>query len=358
MHSSKRGLIKDMSKKKIIIRMSAFLALMIIIDQICNFALVQPGLSRIMFHELKQGQYNCIILGASHGSYGLDPEIVGAELKKNTMNMCMGGEYMIDAYYTLEYALDYNKIDEVVFDIDYQYLVNYNDVNILHNNVYNAYPASVHKVGYYVKRVLGEDYRGTMLRWTNYWQCYKYMGRTIRKKLSSEYKTYNPSVVNMNRYDSYMGEGFTFRNQHHKKDPASCLDWNESKVSEQEIGYIKKLVSLCKKKGIKIVFTTVSQDPATVAEKESGFTAADAYISKLAQELDVTYLNFNKIRFDEYDRDSDDFYDREGHMYGESAEKFSQLYGKYVNMALMGDETYKSAFYANIGDMVKAYKGN
>lgn len=65
-----------------------------------------------MFYECKNNDYECLILGASHGSYGFDSSKMSEELGMSTMNMCIGGEYMYDAYYILKYALKYKKLKQ------------------------------------------------------------------------------------------------------------------------------------------------------------------------------------------------------------------------------------------------------
>ena len=114
----------------------------------------------------------------------------------------------------------------------------------------------------------------------------------------------------------YQGAKIIRNPQHH--------DWDESKLDSEEGEYVEKIVNLCRKNGINIVLTTVVQDPDTVAEKCSGFAQADAYLSNLAAQLDVKYLNFNKLKFDVLDRTTDDFYDKEGHMYGDMADTLNE----------------------------------
>ena len=130
-------------------------------------------------------------------------------------------------------------------------------------------------------------------------------------------------------------------------------DWDESKLDSEEGKYVEKIVNLCRKNGINIVLTTVVQDPDTVAEKCSGFAQADAYLSNLAAQLDVKYLNFNKLKFDVLDRTTDDFYDKEGHMYGDMAEKFSAVCAKAVKEAI--DDTLNEEDYFD-NDMSNLYK--
>lgn len=325
-------------RHKNITRAVIFTVLVILLNSLLNFLLVQPGLARTMFYEAKKQDYECLVLGASHGSYGIDSYALGEELDMKVMNMCMGGEYMYDSYHILRYVLEKKKsnIKTVILDIDYQYFMNQHDESILFNTVYNAYPKDVTKIKYFMDKMLYEEYRGTFLKWTNYWQCYKYMGKTLNKKLSSEYRHYSSAVVDMNKNDEYCGRGFIYRNRNEAKSQTSCLDWEDEKLDTDQKGYIEDIVKLCRKNNIKIVFTTVVQDPETVREKITGFQKADAYIRGIANELGVEYYNFNAMYQEYFERSSDDFYDKEGHMYGDTAERFSKVYGKVIKESFDG----------------------
>lgn len=334
-----------MKKRKAVILAAVFLMLVIAANSLLNYLLVQPGLSRTIFYECRQNKNECIILGASHGSYGLSTEEIEKAVGITTLNMCMGGEYMCDAYYVLKYAVKHNRLRAVILDIDYQYLINKHDESILFNNIYNAYPNSVGKLGYFWAKMAREEYRGTFLRWTNYWQCYYMIDKTVAKKRSEAYKNYSAEVVSMNPYDTYKGKGFIYRSSDYKKSETSCLEWNAQKVDSDECGYIRKIAKLCKEKQIQLVFTTVCQDPETVAAQAEKFAEADEFIRSLAEELDVPYLNFNCLKFNVFERSPADFYDREGHMYGETARRFSEIYGRAVQETLTG--TFEEDKYFN-----------
>lgn len=325
-----------MRKRKAFILAAVFVALAVAVNSLLNYLLVQPGLSRTIFYECRQNNNECVILGASHGSYGLSTEEIEKALGKTTLNMCMGGEYMCDAYYVLKYAVKHNSLKAVILDIDYQYLINHHDESILFNNIYNAYPNSPGKLGYFWAKMAREEYRGTFLRWTNYWQCYYMIDRTVAKKRSEAYKKYAADVVNMNPYDTYKGKGFIYRSSDYKKSETSCLEWNAQKVDRDECNYIRKIAKLCKENQIQLIFTTVCQDPETIASQAEKFAGADRFIRALAEELNVPYLNFNSLKFNVFDRSAADFYDKEGHMYGETARRFSEIYGRAVQETLAG----------------------
>lgn len=322
-----------MKKKKGIILAVVFLAVVILANMLLNFCLVQPGLGRTILHDAEAGDYETVIIGASHGSYGLDTNVISRELEQKTMNLCMGGEYMRDAYHVLQHAVKYNDVKNVVLDIDYQYLVNYHKESILFNAVYNAFPNNLDKFSYYKDKVMSEDYRGTFLRWTNFWQCYKKIPRTIEKKFSVAYKEYSPSVVSMNPYDKYMGNGFINRSKDAKKDATGAVCWDVNKVSASEVGYIKKIADYCKKHNINLTFTTIAVDPDTVAADVNNYQASHDYIANIANELGICYYDFNYCTFEKFDRSTEDYWDKEGHMYGDTADRFSRLYASVLEQS-------------------------
>lgn len=345
-----------MKKKRGIITAAVFVVLVILLNNLLNFMLVQPGLTRIMFHELTQENSECIILGASHGSYGLSTRELDKGLNMNTMNMCIGGEYMVDAYHILKYAVKNGSTKLVILDIDYQYLINCHDESILFHQVYNGYPLCGQKVSYFIDRIAKEEYRGAFLKWTNYWQCYYMVDKTVKKKFSKEYKEYSPSVVSMDKNDTYEGKGFISKSKKASKATTSVLEWDESKVSDSECEYIEKIVNLCRKNDIKIIFTTVVQDPGTVMGQADRFAAADSYIRNLANKLNVEYYNFNYLTFEAFDRTEEDFWDREGHMYGETAEKFSAVYAQVISKSLDGTLINEDYFGENLKEIYQGIK--
>ena len=80
-----------MRKHKNILISIVFLIMFIIVNNILNFTLVPVGLTRVILHELESsGDYKCIILGTSHGSYGIDADIISQQTEKKTMNLCIG----------------------------------------------------------------------------------------------------------------------------------------------------------------------------------------------------------------------------------------------------------------------------
>ena len=158
-----------MRKSKRLLVTIVFLTVFIIANSIFNFALVLPGLTRVILHELDANDdYKCVILGTSHGSYGIDADIVSQQSDKKTLNLCIGGEYLQDSYYLLKKVFETNHPDTIVFDMDYDYLFNIPRSTISGSSIYNLYPFSLDKLFYFKDKALGMEYRAALFPWMDY----------------------------------------------------------------------------------------------------------------------------------------------------------------------------------------------
>lgn len=309
-----------------------FLIMAITVNSVLNFAFIKPGLTRVILHELQTGNYQSVILGTSHGSYGLDADAVSETFGKKTMNLCIGGEYMQDSYYLLKLAMKKNKLETVVMDIDYQYLVNVPKDSISAIFIYNAYPFGLDKLSYFKEKVMQMEYRATLFPWMDYRDRYSYAVSTMKTKLSTAYKNYDASSIEMESTDAYQGSGFISRSRTDsaKADKLMQITWDESRVDQKSIAYLKKMVNLCKENNIQMVMTTVPVTPEKIQTSPETYAGIHQYLQSLADEYDCQYIDFNTTQLQEITLTSDDYWDYDGHMYGDSAKKFSKVYGKYL----------------------------
>ena len=110
-----------MNKIKPWLRVLGFLAGLAVILSVCNFLFAQTGYVRFILHEEKKGDYDTIVVGASHCRGAIDPERIDEKLGTNTLNMAIPGETVEDSYFIVKDAAKHNKVKKVIFDIDYQY---------------------------------------------------------------------------------------------------------------------------------------------------------------------------------------------------------------------------------------------
>ena len=322
-----------MRRYKKLLRTIIFLTVFVIVNSIFNFVLVPPGLTRVILHDLESSDdYKCIILGTSHGSYGIDADIVSQESGIKTMNLCIGGEYLQDSYYLLKQVFETNNPDTIVLDVDFQYLVNVPKNSVAANFIYNAYPNSLDKLSYFNDKILKMEYRATLFTWMDYRNNYSDVITIAKTKLGSDYMNYSGNAVILEKQDVYNGNGFIYRKRtdNLKKDTMPNLTWNDTNVDQESIEYLKKIIDLCKSKNTKIIMTTMPVSVETITNSIDGFDMAYTYLSDLAKANDIEYYNFSLVKEGVFSRSIDDYWDYDGHLYGDAAQRFSVVLGGFL----------------------------
>ena len=109
------------------------------------------------------------------------------------------------------------------------------------------------------------------------------------------------------------------------------VPWDEGQIRPAALAYFRKMVRFCKEEGIELEVITLPVPADTIANMPDSFRQSDAYFKALTKKYQVPYKNFN---FDDglnIDRSMEGYWDYDGHMYGEEAERFSAELGKYLS---------------------------
>jgi len=342
-----------MRKHKQTIITIVFLTVFIIVNSILNFTLVPPGLTRVILHELESNNdYKCIILGTSHGSYGIDADIVSQQMGKKTMNLCIGGEYMQDSYYLLKQVFKTNKPETIMLDLDFQYLLNVPKNSVSANFIYNSYPNSLDKISYFREKILRMEFRASLFPWMNYRDNYSNIINIFKTKLGSNYNNYSSKAVNMEKQDLYHGNGFVYRNHtdNSKTDKMQKLIWNPSIIDPESIEYLKKIIDLCNSKNTKIIMITTPISVETIKNSINEYNKSYTYLADLAKANNIDYYNFSLVKENVFSRSIDDYWDYDGHMYGDAAQRFSHVLGKFMKEAEDGNVEISDYLYDSVRD--------
>ncbi|MDY4743122.1 MAG: hypothetical protein SO361_08440 [Lachnospira sp.] len=357
----------DSRKKQIVRHLKAiiFISVILIINKALCLTFMLSGLTRIIFHELEDEKsgYECVIYGQSHTSYAVDADIVSDVSGVKTMNAGIGGANMMDIYYMILDMYDYYIPDVVVLDLDYQYFLNVDLSDISESNtlIYYNYPNNIHKIKYAMETLPKKDYRASLFKWMNYRDGIYNMKDNLQHKLSDEYRYYDISSVNsLEACDSYKGHGFLYRDRSFVRDNEArmIIPWDEANVDyDYSPRYFKKIVKLCREKGSKVVLLTSPINKETLLinqQSMDNYTCARDYIQKLADENGLEYYDFNLIKDEIYHRESEDYWDYDGHMYGDAAERYSIFLGDFLKKIYKGENISQSQyFYTNVQEMLK-----
>ena len=97
----------------------------------------------------------------------------------------------------------------------------------------------------------------------------------------------------------------------------------------------------------------------TLIESKDEYDKACKYMQKLADNNGLIYYNFNLMRPTLFSRTEEDYYDCDGHFYGEAAERYSRALGEFLSKVINSDSIeVDEYFYSDIYDMYEAYLRN
>ena len=88
-----------------------------------DMALYPCTFMRNDIHAVVNNQYDDIILGTSHGMTDIDPAVMEEITGRTGHNMCVGGEYVIDAYHIAKLIAEKQKPTRIIYEVDPEYLV-------------------------------------------------------------------------------------------------------------------------------------------------------------------------------------------------------------------------------------------
>lgn len=355
-----------MTKKNVVmkyVRAGLFICLIIGINALLKMAFVQVGLTRVIFHELEDSEagYDCVIYGQSHTSYGVDPLNVGETSGMEVMNAGIGGARMMDIYYMMKDMYDNYTPDMVVLDMDYQYFLNVDmsDISISNTLVYYNYPDTFNKIAYSAATLPKKDYRAALFQWMNYRDGIYNMRDNIGRKLTDEYKNCQPEAVNaIESCDTYKTRGFLYRDHSFVRDENARVSviWDDELVdTDYSTKYFQKIVNLCKDKGSQLVIITspINRETILLDETSMGnYQKAHDYIGKMAADEGLKYYDFNYVKSSVYAVDTSDYWDYDGHMYGDAASRYSRFLGEFLKeMEGMNQSELSDYFYENVYEL-------
>ena len=349
-----------MKKFKPILRCVIFLAGLIAIMGVIDFACVQTGYVNYILRNVcvknNKTDYDTVIIGASHARSAINPvKLDEAGASDNAFNLAIPGETVTDSYYLLMESDRHNNVKRVIYDLDYQYWCNYAEREFEDCFIYTWLPFSNVKLKYIADNLLTKDFRTVYSKRWAYEISPSAIMNNLKVKSSAANRNYSMDAVEIHDAGGpYAAKGFFYRDM--KMDslvPSDIVAWDESGISDKVLDSFEKTVQYCKKNNIELVCVT---SPITPTTSVNGYSEqAGAYFTRLCEEYGVEYYDFNLLTMDTLPRTDDDFFDEEGHMLGELADRYSDIlasvlldkcdkstafYGTYAQLELAVYENY------------------
>lgn len=268
-----------------------------------------------------------IFLGTSHGKLNIDPDIVGDITGKTGHNLCVGGEYGIDAYYLTKLVMEKQKPERIIYEVDPGYFVMEKEPGNNYLLFYHEFPFSKAKLEYFGASMLECDFRSVLFPWYEYPLEYEIekIPDTVYQKVHQNYDV----AYLKGAAQEYHENGFIER---YPVD-VSKLELTEPKlftkqdVKQKNMEYLENLINLCKEEGVEFVAVTTPVPDPLLDLYDNNYKEAWEYFEAFFAEHEIRYLNFNTEYYEFFSHNLINYTDFDGHMNGEAAEKYSEILG-------------------------------
>jgi hypothetical protein len=343
-----------------------FILGMVVIIGLSDFFFAKTGYINYILRqsESKEVKYNEFVLGASHAKCSIDPVELEAVSNNTALNMAISGETIKDSYYLLQELNRTNDVDEIVLDVDYNYWFgNLGEGCFAEAFLYNQYSwKSPVKWKYLAENSQYLDFRNAMTKRFVYQYTASGIKANVKQKLSEDYKDAN--IYSLNVQDmggQYAGKGF-FAIDLPAGNPVGedyvrkQMGIEKGVINPYPEKYFRKLVKYCKQHDIDLVCVTSPITPTSM--QRLGVDVAYGKLTKMFNEMDVPYYDCNRLRFDVLSRKDTDYIDKEGHMGGELAHKYSKVLAKVLKEHRDGTLNESQYFYDSYEQMYKSMGGN
>ena len=339
-----------------LLKIAFFIALFAMINNLFTFVITPFCTSSTQMWDYYRAKaderLDMVYVGTSACYEGIDPTIVDEETGLTSYNMGSNSQTYFCTYDALAAAIREHHISQAVMSFDEYYLIDGQQHNAKSEAAFSRAQNRGAPITEYFPRMFSymfnKEYAGTSFS-VNYLFPWL-VDRTVlsNKVLEDEFKVKlglkQPVISDTNN----LRESDCFKPFHYTIDydklSVRSSSWNASKVSDEAVDEIRKIIELCQDNDVKLTFIVPPYPTATILGQGSGYMSRIMYIKKILADYDgVNYYDFNMARSELYEHNSDYFKD-ETHMNVEGATAFSRSLGKLLSMTADGSNA-NSLFY-------------
>jgi len=284
-------------------------------------------------HAVVTQQFDDIIVGTSHGKMDIDPEVMQEVTGRSGHNLCVGGEYGIDAYYLTKLIKEKQNPKRIIYEVDPGYFVSEKEEGNNYLLFYHEFPFSKAKVEYFWNSIAKCNFRTVLFPWYEYSLSYELpkVKDTFTQKVTGDYDVSHLKSDSQEYHESGFIERYPVDVTKLKKSEPKLYE--EGKVNEENMEYLKKLITFCKENDIEFVAVTTPIPINTLKDYSDSYNAAWKYFGQFFEEQGVEYLNFNTQYFKAFTHDLKAYTDYDGHMNGDAAKEYSEVLAQVLESA-------------------------
>lgn len=314
-----------------ILKVVACIILFSIIVKAMDIALYPCTFMRNDVHAVTAKQNDVIIMGTSHGKMDLVPDAILEGTGQTGHNICVGGEYPIDAYYLTKLILEKQNPQEIIYEVDPGYFAMEKEVGNNFLLFYHEFPFSLAKAEYFADTLMDTDFRNSLFQFYEYPLSYELsrVSDTVTKKLGQDYDVSSLKSATQEYHENGFIERYAVDTTTMAEDIPKLFTMETLQESNME--YLSKLIKLCRDNNIKFTAVTTPIPAVTLMKYQDNYSQAWSYFSDYFESEGVDYYNFNVEYYNAYSHDLSHYTDYDGHMNGNSAIDFSRVLGQKIH---------------------------
>ena len=281
-------------------------------------------------HTMTTEQRDVLIFGTSNGMSDLDPDSMLEGTSLTGHNMCVGGQYPVDAYYLAKLAVEKQNPKTIIFELSPGYFTTEKEKGNNYLMFYHEFPLSLTKAEYYIDTMLDCDFRSPMFAFHEYPLKYELskIKDTARLKMTGNYDVSYLRSPTQEYHENGFIEKYPVAVE--KFPRYSPTLFSAADVKDTNMEYLGKLIQLCKENDIQFIATTMPLAATMLVQEEDSYREAWDYFSDYFEKQNVPYYNFNREYYTSYNHGLENYVDYDGHMNGDSARAFSKVFGEVV----------------------------
>lgn len=315
-------------KYKHLLRAIILIILLLLINEVLYLALYPNTFARVVMHRIENTKFEDLYVGTSKGKAGINPEKSSA---KPAVNACFGSTFPKDNLYIIKDAVKNSGIKRVIYELDPTYFTVDMRAGLNDPFIYDAMSPSFLKYQYFFDKFGDVDCRAFFFPWLFYRKDYKNAVGTFKSKLKEEYRNYLASMLSDDTQEVYES-GFLYKKklEPNKGIAPSNFMWLEEKIYPDRLEDFREIIKYCKDEKLELDIIMLPSSKNLIEKNAEMFKNSCDYFEKLCKKENVKFLDFNKVPEKDILQNNENFWDEEGHMYGEAANLFSKILGKYL----------------------------
>ena len=340
---------------KPVLKVVVFFALLVLINEVCNFALepVESASDTMWSDYMKEDDLDIIYTGSSFSLRAFNPYVIDEILGSNSYNMGTPSQAINQTYIAIKTALERHDLDTVVLAINF-------------SSLENDWPVAA-KVAFYrakgknepfidrVKDTLwfmfDEDNREecTSINFLFPW-VYNHVGLD-RYSIMKNIKAKVTGVIESNIPEGdpesvYVGKGFGYyvgQVDYDSIGNKNSLTSYSNVFSVAAFDVIRDIISVCKENNVELIAVNVPRPVFDVVSYGEEYALKHNRLSQVFEENGVEYYDFNFAKPEIMEIKEDYFVDME-HLNEEGANQFSAAFAKFLQIR-DGGEDMSQYFY-------------